>query len=288
MSDPDSYAAPSPVERRFVDVRLRRLQALSGMTLGAYAEAVVADALPGAVESEGGTDRIDMTWRSLAIAVKCTRGSKWGAGPSNLREGGKRVRRRRADVYVLARHAGDDHRNGWTFYLVPRWRLDEHDRNQVGLSRLLTWGITECDVVGLPEAVERTDITPPPPGPPSGPPVLGDNWRRLLAAPRVAAATLMAEDLPATPGVYVWLRDGKPVYAGRALTKGGLRTRVGRRHLDTSLDLSHSSFRRTVCEHLLGIPTAVSRQRPSVMTEDQVATVNDWIAEDGIEGGPDG
>lgn len=88
----------------------------------------------------------------------------------------------------------------------------------------------------------------------------------------------MAEDLPATPGVYVWLRDGKPVYAGRALTKGGLRTRVGRRHLDTSLDLSHSSFRRNVCEHLLGIPTTVSRQQPSVMTEDQVATVNDWIA----------
>ena len=72
MSTEDGYADLTAIERRFIDVRLRRLRALGGMTLGGYAEAVVAEALPGAVESEGGTDRIDMTWRGLAIEVKCS------------------------------------------------------------------------------------------------------------------------------------------------------------------------------------------------------------------------
>jgi hypothetical protein len=267
------------VERRFIDVRLRRLRALGGMTLGAYAEAVVAEALPGAVESEGGTDRIDMTWRGLAIEVKCTRGAKWGVGPSNQREEGVRVSRRRADVYVLALHAGEDHRDGWTFYVVPRWRLDDHGRKEVGLPRLHDWGVFPCDAAALADAVLAVDVAPNSITRPSrvarGP---GDHWQRLLDAPRSPAGTVGLADLPTSPGVYAWFRDGEPIYAGRALTKGGIRTRVGRRHLDTSADLSHSSFRRNVCEQLLGIPTGVSRRRPSVMTVEQVAAVNEWIA----------
>lgn len=153
MSTDDGYAGLTEVERRFVDIRLRRLRALGGMTLGGYAEAVVAEALPGAVESEGGTDRIDMTWRDLAIEVKCTRGAKWGVRPSKQREQGVRVSRRRADVYVLALHAGDDHRDGWTFYVVPRWRLDDHGRKEVGLSRLHDWGIAPCEAAALADAV---------------------------------------------------------------------------------------------------------------------------------------
>lgn len=279
MSTEDGYANLTAVERRFIDVRLRRLRALGGMTLGGYAEAVVAEALPGAVESEGGTDRIDMTWRGLAIEVKCTRGAKWGVGPSNQREEGVRVSRRRADIYVLAVHAGDDHRDGWIFYVVPRWRLDDHGRKEVGLSRLRDWGIASCDAASLADAVLGADVAPNATTRPS-PPVRGpgEQWERLLVAPRSKAGALELTDLPTSPGVYAWFRDGEPVYAGRALTKGGIRTRVGRRHLDTGLDLSHSSFRRNVCEQLLGIPTGVSRRRPSVMTADQVAAVNEWIA----------
>jgi hypothetical protein len=67
-----------------------------------------------------------------------------------------------------------------------------------------------------------------------------------------------------------------PVYAGRASGSGGLRERLGK-HLGVGTDLSRSSLRRNVAEHLLGIPTAVSRQRPSLVTKDQADQVNAWI-----------
>src|SRR3546814_17660246 len=130
------------------------------MTLGGYAEAVVAEALPGAAESEGGTDRIDMTWRGLAIEVKCTRGTKWGVGPSNHREEGVRVSRRRAAVYVLALHEGADHRDGWTFYVVPRWRLADPGRKGIGLSRLRDWGIVPCKAAVFAAAVLVAAVPP--------------------------------------------------------------------------------------------------------------------------------
>lgn len=48
-------------------------------------------------------------------------------------------------------------------------------------------------------------------------------------------------------------------------------------HLGVGMDLSRSSLRRNVAEHLLGIPTSASRQRPSVMTNEQVLATNEWI-----------
>lgn len=59
----------------------------------------------------------------------------------------------------------------------------------------------------------------------------------------------------------------------RASGRGGLRDRLDK-HLGLGTDLSRSSLRRNVAEHLLGIPTSVSRQRPSVVTTDQAAQVN--------------
>ena len=41
----------------------------------------------------------------------------------------------------------------------------------------------------------------------------------------------------------------------------------------TGLDLSHSSFRRSVCEHVLGTRTAISRQRPAVIAQTHVDEV---------------
>lgn len=179
---------------------------------------------------------------------------------------------------MLALYAGEDHRDGWTFYLVPRWRLDDHGRKEVGLARLHSWGLVPCEAAALAEAVLAADVAPNSTTP--SPVARGprDHWQRLLEAPRQQAGLLDLADLPTSPGVYTWFRDGEPIYAGRALTKGGIRTRVGRRHLDTSADLSHSSFRRNVCEQLLGVPTAVSRRRPSVITVEQVTAVNEWIA----------
>ncbi|MBX3287531.1 MAG: hypothetical protein KF703_19450, partial [Actinobacteria bacterium] len=111
MAD-DLLDSLSPSERLFLGVLLGRLQSCAPMILGIYAEAVVALALPGATHVKAGTDRTDLRWtdggRELAIEVKCTSGTVWSVGPSYAREGGERVRRRRADVYVLARHEGAD------------------------------------------------------------------------------------------------------------------------------------------------------------------------------------
>ncbi|WP_436793488.1 hypothetical protein [Actinospongicola halichondriae] len=113
----------------------------------------------------------------------------------------------------------------------------------------------------------------------SMPPEGSTAWQTMLTADRKAAADLDPDTIPTSPGVYAWFRDDAPVYAGRAVAKYGLKGRLKRNHLATGLDLSHSSFRRNVCEHLLGIATSVTRQRPTVMTEEQVSVVNAWIRE---------
>lgn len=100
----------------------------------------------------------------------------------------------------------------------------------------------------------------------------------MLELPRVPVPAVETKAIPATPGVYAWFRDGKPIYAGKASGSGGLRNRLAK-HLGIGLDLSRSSLRRNVAEHLLHVPTADSRRRPSSMTVDQVSTINEWIRE---------
>jgi hypothetical protein len=100
----------------------------------------------------------------------------------------------------------------------------------------------------------------------------------MLALPRVLACEIDVRSIPYSPGVYAWFRSSEPVYAGKASGIGGLRDRLGK-HLGVGLDLSRSSLRRNVAEHLLDIPTSVSRKRPSVMRSDQVSMINGWIGE---------
>jgi hypothetical protein len=104
----------------------------------------------------------------------------------------------------------------------------------------------------------------------------GPAWTRMNDLPRRPASTTSVRSIPSAPGVYAWYETGIPIYAGKASGRGGLRERLGK-HLGTGVDLSRSSLRRNVAEHLLEIPTALSRQRPSVMTTDQVAEINSWI-----------
>lgn len=111
-------------------------------------------------------------------------------------------------------------------------------------------------------------------GEPEHPP---HDWADILARPRSRAADIVVADVPSAPGVHLWYHDSSPVYLGRAATRGGVRARL-RLHLGTGLDLSRSSFRRNVCDHLLGIPTAVTRQRPTVMRDVDVSRVNAWIS----------
>ncbi|WP_349815175.1 GIY-YIG nuclease family protein [Curtobacterium sp. MCBD17_040] len=66
------------------------------------------------------------------------------------------------------------------------------------------------------------------------------------------------------------------MYAGRAKGRDGLRGRLSV-HLSTGPDLSRSTFRSWVAVSVLDVPRPVTRQRPTVMTEEQVAQVNAWI-----------
>ena len=100
----------------------------------------------------------------------------------------------------------------------------------------------------------------------------------MLELPRVQACDIGVRSIPEGPGVYAWFRSSDAIYAGKASGRGGLRERLSK-HLGVGMDLSRSSLRRNVAEHLLSIPTSVSRQRPSAMTTEQVLLVNAWIQE---------
>ena len=95
----------------------------------------------------------------------------------------------------------------------------------------------------------------------------GNLWQRMNNQPRRSAASIARNDVPAQPGVYAWYRDGVAVYSGRALGAEGLKGRIWGNHLKTGEDLSRSSFRRNVCEHLGIAPTSTTTIRPTVMTE---------------------
>ncbi|GEL48474.1 hypothetical protein CHO01_35900 [Cellulomonas hominis] len=80
--------------------------------------------------------------------------------------------------------------------------------------------------------------------------------------------------MPAAPGVYAWFRDGACIYVGKA---SNLRTRL-RAHRASTRDLSPSTLRATVAERELGVSRRFARQRPTLITAEQVDVVNRWLA----------
>lgn len=102
----------------------------------------------------------------------------------------------------------------------------------------------------------------------------GDDWRRLLSAPRQPASNLRRADLPEGPGVYFWSLGGAPKYVGTATS---LRKRLSS-HLGGGESLAGSSLRRNVCELLFQIPPNVTGKptRQKVTTE-QAAAIRDWL-----------
>lgn len=98
-------------------------------------------------------------------------------------------------------------------------------------------------------------------------------WQDVIARPRRIAGTVQRADVPSKPGVYAWFRDGVCVYLGKA---SDLRSRLAS-HLASSLDLSRSTLRSWVAVRELGLAREYTRRRPTVMTDDQVAVVNEWI-----------
>ena len=87
--------------------------------------------------------------------------------------------------------------------------------------------------------------------------VVGPAWSRVAKLSRVGLPEIEVGSIPQGPGVYAWFRSGEPIYAGKASGSGGLRERLGK-HLGVGLDLSRSSLRRNVAEHVLNIPTPQS------------------------------
>lgn len=108
---------------------------------------------------------------------------------------------------------------------------------------------------------------------------MGPLWKLMSDQPRLAASMMTSSNVPKSYGVYAWFRDGGPVYAGRAVGAQGLHERVWRNHMATGADLSRSSFRRNVCDHLSVADTSVTKVRPTLLTADDVEPVNAWIRE---------
>lgn len=107
----------------------------------------------------------------------------------------------------------------------------------------------------------------------------GELWQRMNAQQRRAACSITGGDIPTRPGVYAWYREDAAIYSGRALGGDGLRGRIWKDHLRTGADLSRSSFRRNVCEHLGIAPTSKTTVRPTLLTAADVDPVNRWIRE---------
>ncbi len=105
----------------------------------------------------------------------------------------------------------------------------------------------------------------------------GPLWTEMMALVRHRSDTLVGREVPTSVGVYAWIRSGSPVYSGRAVGADGLRERIWKNHLAKGLDLSRSSFRRNVCASLGIADTSVTTIRPTRLTEEDVAPVNDWI-----------
>jgi hypothetical protein len=108
-------------------------------------------------------------------------------------------------------------------------------------------------------------------------PSSGVQWAKALAVTRHDVSRLRSEDIPRSPGVYIWFREGEPVYVGEARGLKGLRGRLAA-HRASSRDLSRSTLRASVAVAELGVSRARARSRPSVMSVDEVAVVNGWLA----------
>jgi len=154
----DDWGQLTAAEQRFLRTMFRRLTEGGAMIAGSYCEAVIAETLPGSVQPALGSHPWDLEWEGINIEVKMTRRRSWQVPERMLRDG-KRERRRRAHVYVLATHEGDDHRGGWEFYVVPTSVLDERGKSSV----TVRWVRERFDPVPLdvmPEAIRAAHAQP--------------------------------------------------------------------------------------------------------------------------------
>jgi hypothetical protein len=73
----------------------------------------------------------------------------------------------------------------------------------------------------------------------------GDQWVRALSIAKPRPLPIRRGGVPTDPGVYIWFRDGHPIYVGEALGAEGLRGRL-RAHFAKNPDVSRSTLRASV------------------------------------------
>lgn len=149
------YDKLSSAERRWLAMRLYRLRSPGTSELATFAEAIVGDALTGSRGTSGASSQVGVVWRrEISVEVKYSRGTNWDVSESKAHDRGPRDGRRPADVYVFAMHDGDVHSLGWSFYVVPRLRIDELGRSAVSIAQLEEWEHAPVTSDGLATAVE--------------------------------------------------------------------------------------------------------------------------------------
>jgi excinuclease UvrABC nuclease subunit len=102
------------------------------------------------------------------------------------------------------------------------------------------------------------------------------NWSKMHEQPRRPIAGLSQADLPVSPGVYAFYREGEAIYVGKAAS---LRARLWTNHLRRGASMTNSAFRRNVAAHLGIASSADIKARRYVTTVDEAARVSAWIAE---------
>jgi hypothetical protein len=170
----------TPRERGWLLALWNRLRSRDNLAMGTFAEHVVAETLPGSRLRTFSMATYDIDWEGISIEVKSSvqrqegtnekdrpSAEKWEVRPhygwdEDAGAWHPGDRKRWARVYVLARHEGFSHLEGWSFYVVPCWWLD--GRNAVTVTggglRTAGWGPHSADE--LPDVVrERAATTPP-------------------------------------------------------------------------------------------------------------------------------
>lgn len=105
--------------------------------------------------------------------------------------------------------------------------------------------------------------------------LLPSKWHEIQSTLQYQAFKLARDDIPTCPGVYVWRHSNAVAYIGVA---SNLRNRVWGKHMANGLSLSGSSFRRNVCDLILGIPpTVTGRPVRRKLEREQADIVRTWI-----------
>lgn len=86
---------------------------------------------------------------------------------------------------------------------------------------------------------------------------------------RVEAAKLDLDEVPETPGLVAWFRDGVCIYLSAS---SNLRRRITE-HLSTSQDLTRSNLRARVAVDVLGVDRARARR----ISQEQADAVAEWL-----------